>query len=354
MRLGVQLANWRHGMPEIGEWIVGEAEGMGLDSVWTSESYGGDGFTPLAWCAAKTTTMRLGIGIAAMSARTPASTAMTAMTLDHLSGGRLVLGLGVSGRRVVQGWHGEPYGKPLRRSREYLTVLRQALAREEPLSFDGDYYHVPARSEIGVPTPGLMSYLHPLRSDMPVYLAAQGPKNIALAGEIADGLISGFFAPRAADFYASAIAEGVARRAPARADRPFEVVAIADVGVAADVTSAADRVRSKFAFYITKMGAPGTNYYHDTFVRLGYEAECKRALAAENAEAAAREITDAMVSDVALVGPIPQILDRLGEWEESLVDTLVLRGAATDVAAVADAWLSRPSSAESHQTERQL
>lgn len=340
MKLGVQLANWRHGMPEIGHWLVREAEPIGLDSVWTSESYGGDAFTPLAWCAAQTTRLRLGVGIAAMPARTPAATAMTAMTLDHLSDGRVVLGLGVSGRRVAEGWHGVPYGKPLQRTAEYLAVLRQALAREAPLSFHGSYYSVPAD---GGPDDGLISYLHPLRPQLPVYLAAQGPRNIALTAAIADGLITGFFAPRASDYYTACIQEGRAQRAPAEQDKPFEVAAIADVVVAGDIAAAADKLRGKMAFYITKMGPPGSNYYYETFSRLGYAAECERALAAggaSGAAAAADQVTDAMISDVALIGPLSRILDVLRQWESSVVDTLILRGSSADVAAVARGWLA--------------
>jgi len=339
MKLGVQLANWRHGLPEIGSWLVSEAEAAGIDSIWTSESYGGDAFTPLAWCAAQTSRLRLGAGIAAMPARTPAATAMTAMTLDYLSDGRLVLGLGVSGRRVAEGWHGVPYGKPLQRTAEYVTLLRQALARDEPLSFSGSYYSVPAAGGEA----GLISYLHPLRPALPVYLAAQGPKNIALAAAITDGLITGFFAPRASGYYAAAIAEGAGRRPAGERARPFEVVAIADVVVADDTAAAASRLREKMAFYITRMGPPGSNYYYKTFARLGYEAECERALAAaaeSGPAAAARQVTDAMVADVALIGPVPRILEVLRDWEASVVDTLVLRGSAADVAAVARAWLA--------------
>jgi F420-dependent oxidoreductase-like protein len=339
VKLGVQLANWRHGMPEIGSWLVSEAEATGIDSIWTSESYGGDAFTPLAWCAAKTSRLRLGVGIAAMPARTPAATAMAAMTLDHLSDGRLVLGLGASGRRVAEGWYGTPYGKPLQRTAEYVALLRKALAREEPLSFSGSYYRVPATDG----TTGLISYLHPLRPALPVYLAAQGPKNIALAAAITDGLITGFFAPRASDYYAAAIAEGAATRPDGERDRPFEVIAIADVVVAADTATAAGRLRDKMAFYITRMGPPGSNYYYKTFARLGYAAECERALAAGTdggPAAAASQVTDAMVADVALVGPVPRILGVMREWEASVVDTLVLRGSAQDVAAVAQAWLA--------------
>jgi F420-dependent oxidoreductase-like protein len=341
MKLGVQLANWRTGMPDIGPWLVKEAEALGIDSVWTSESYGGDAFTPLAWCAAQTSSLRLGVGIAAMPARSPAATAMAAMTLDHISGGRLVLGIGVSGRRVSEGWHGVPYGKPLARTAEYLELVRQAIRRAEPLSHHGSYYHVPVSDGASPDEPGLLSYLHPLRPDLPVYLAAQGPRNIELCGEIADGLITGFFAPRASSYYRSALSAGQARRPPDAATAPAEVVAIADVAIGATVSEAADALRPKMAFYVARMGLPGVNYYHDTFARLGYEAECARitaAYATEGQASAAALVTDAMIADVALVGPLGRITDELGRWAESVVDTVVLRGATADIAAIARAW----------------
>jgi len=342
MKLGVQLANWRTGMPEIGHWLVREAEAAGVDSIWTSESYGGDAFTPLAWCAAQTTRMRLGVGIAAMPARTPAATAMAAMTLDHLSGGRFILGLGVSGKRVAEGWHGVPYGKPLQRTAEYMSIVRSAIARQAPLSFRGTYYSVPATQQPGDygDDPGLISYLHPLRPDLPIYLAAQGPKNLALAAEIADGLVTGFFAPRASDYYREAIATGRRRRAPESADRAFEVVAIADVAIADTVTLAADALRRKMAFYVARMGVPGQNYYYDTFARLGYAQQCERVIqaAASGTDDGASEVTDAMISDVALAGPLGHILDQLDRWDASVADTIVLRGNSADVAAIARAW----------------
>lgn len=342
MKLGVQLANWRTGMPEIGPWLVREAEAAGVDSIWTSESYGGDAFTPLAWCAAQTSRMRLGVGIATMPARTPAATAMAAMTLDYLSGGRLILGLGVSGKRVAEGWHGVPYGSPLQRTTEYMSIVRSAVARRAPLDFHGTYYSVPMASRPGDDGdgPGLISYLHPLRPDLPIYLAAQGPKNLALAAEIADGLVTGFFAPRADDYYREAIALGRKRRAPEAADRPFEVVAIADVAIAETVTLAADALRRKMAFYIARMGLPGKNYYYDTFARLGYAQQCERVVqaAASGTDGGAGEVTDAMISDVALAGPLRHVLDQLDRWDSSVVDTIVLRGSSTDVAAIARAW----------------
>jgi F420-dependent oxidoreductase-like protein len=342
MKLGVQLANWRTGMPEIGQWIVSEAEAAGVDSVWTSESYGGDAFTPLAWCAAKTSTVRLGIGIAAMPARTPAATAMAAMTLDYLSGGRLILGLGVSGQRVAEGWHGVPYGRPLQRTAEYMSIVRSAIARRAPLDFHGTYYSVPVSGPSGDhgDGAGLISYLHPLRPDLPIYLAAQGPKNLALAAEVADGLVTGFFAPRADDYYREAIAAGRQRRSPETADRPFEVVAIADVAIAETVTLAADALRGKMAFYVARMGLPGQNYYYDTFARLGHTQQCERIVeaAASSTDDGASEVTDAMISDVALAGPLGHVLDQLDRWDASVVDTIVLRGKSADVAAIARAW----------------
>ncbi|OBY29158.1 LLM class flavin-dependent oxidoreductase, partial [Mycolicibacter kumamotonensis] len=198
MKFGVQISRWRTGIPDIVQWVADEGDDLGIDSAWTSESYGGEAFTPLAWMAAKTTRMRLGTGIVAMPARTPTATAMAVMTLDHISGGRVVLGLGVSGQKVAEGWYGQSFGKPLARSREYVDIVRKAIRREEPLSYDGDYYQVPP---VDSKARGLLCYMHPLRQDVPILLGSQGPKNIALSAEIADGMVTGLFAPKASSWY---------------------------------------------------------------------------------------------------------------------------------------------------------
>jgi F420-dependent oxidoreductase-like protein len=334
MKFGVQISRWRTGVPDIVHWVAAEGEALGIDSAWTSESYGGEAFTPLAWMAAKTSRIRLATGIAAIPGRTPAATAMTVMTLDHLSGGRVVLGLGVSGPKVAEGWYGQPFGKPLARTREYVDIVRQAVRRTEPLAHDGEYYQVPARDSTAR---GLLCYMHPLRREIPIWLGSQGPKNIALAGEIGDGMVTGLFAPKVSAWYSDQLDIGF-RAAGSTGRKPgFEMAAIVDVRCAPTVSEAADSLRPTMAFYIAKMGLPGRNFYYDTFVRLGYEELCERVsktYTTDGADAAAALIPDEMVESVALVGPTEKILADLALWEASVVDLMVLRGPDEDVKSV--------------------
>ena len=334
MKYGVQISRWRTGVPDIVGWVATEGEELGIDSAWTSESYGGEAFIPLAWMAAKTSRIRLGTGITAMPARTPAATAMAAMTLDHISGGRAVLSLGVSGPKVAEGWYGQPFGKPLARTREYVDIVRQAVRRAEPLSYDGEYYQIPASDSAAG---GLLCYLHPLRQEIPIWLGSQGPKNIALAGEIADGMVTGLFAPKASAWYEEQLSIGFRRAGSAGRKPGFEMAAIVDVRCAPTVREAADPLRPTMAFYIAKMGLPGRNYYYDTFVRLGYEDLCRlvaETYATVGADAAAALIPDDVIEAVALVGPAEKILADLAVWEQSAVDLMVLRGPDADVQAV--------------------
>lgn len=332
MKFGVQMSRWRTGIPQFVQWIADEAEDLGVDSIWTSESYGGDAFTPLAWMAAKTSRPRLATGICAMPGRSPAATAMQAMSLDHLSEGRFVLGLGVSGQRVAEGWYGTPFGKPLARSREYVEIVRDVVARKAPLAHRGEHYTIPATEAV---EQGLVCYLHPYRPEIPVYLGVQGPKNIALSAEIADGMITGLFAPRIDEFYADQLGAGF--RAAGHKDRKpgFEAVAIVDVFLGETVTAAADQYRPNIAFYVARMGPRGKNYYYDTFVRLGYEDLCERIIAAYDAggqDAAAALVPDEMVEDVTLVGPLDKVLDDIErKWDPSVIDLMVLRGDAQSV-----------------------
>ena len=196
MKLGLIIGYWpSSGPPPDAAEQVAAAEELGFDSIWTSEAYGSDCFTPLAWWGSQTRRVKLGTAITQISARTPASTAMTAITLDHLSGGRFVLGLGVSGPQVVEGWYGQDYAKPLARTREYVEIIRRIVAREEPVSFAGEHYQMPLQGGTGLGKP-LKSIVRPLRTDIPIYLGAEGPKNVALAAEIADGWLPMFFSPR--------------------------------------------------------------------------------------------------------------------------------------------------------------
>ena len=340
MKFGVQISRWRTGVPDIVRWVADEGEAMGIDSAWTSESYGGEAFIPLAWMAAKTTKIRLATGIVAMPARTPTATAMAVMTLDHISDGRAVLGLGVSGQKVAEGWYGQPFGKPLARTREYVDIVRQAIRRAEPVSYDGAYYQVPARDSTAR---GLLSYMHPLRQEVPILLGSQGPKNIALSAEIADGMVTGLFAPKASRWYDEQLSIGFSKAGFSRRRPGFEVAAIVDVRCGRTLTEAADPLRPTMAFYIAKMGLPGRNYYYDTFVRLGYQDVCERVARTygeDGADAAAALIPDEMVESIALVGPIEKILADLKAWDDSVVDLMVLRGPDEDVKAVLRGALS--------------
>jgi len=278
MRLGYHTGYWSAGPPPGALEAVLQAERLGFDSVWTAEAYGSDAFTPLAWWGAHTHDIRLGTAIAQLSARTPTATAMAALTLDHLSGGRFILGLGASGPQVVEGWYGQPYPRPLARTREYVAIVRDVLAREAPVTYDGEFYQLPLRGGSGFGK-ALRSTVHPLRADLPIHLAAEGPRNIALAAEIADGWLPLFYSPRMDETYRELLADGFARRGPAGVRPPrdvadFEVSATVPVVVHDDVERAADAVRPFIALYAGGMGAKGANFHRDVLVRLGYEDAC--------------------------------------------------------------------------------
>ncbi|NEK86842.1 LLM class F420-dependent oxidoreductase [Blastococcus saxobsidens] len=327
MRLGVSLGYWGAGPPPGHAALVALAEELGLDSVWTAEAYGSDALTPLAWLGSRTTRLRLGTSVVQMSARTPTATAMAALTMDHLSGGRFVLGLGVSGPQVVEGWYGRPYPGPLARTREYVDVLRQVFARQA-VSLDGEHYRIPFDGGTGLGK-SLRSTVHPLRTDLPVLLAAEGPKNVALAAEIADGWIPLFYSPHDDGHYRAALAEGFARPGARRTAETFEVTCMVPVEVADDVDAAADRVRPMLALYIGGMGARGANFHYEVFARMGFEAECARiqdAYLGGRKDEAVAAVPLAMVEKVALVGPRDKIADDLAAWQESLVSTMLIGG----------------------------
>jgi F420-dependent oxidoreductase-like protein len=274
-----------------------------------------------------------------MAARTPTSTAMTALTLDHLSGGRFVLGLGASGPQVVEGWYGQPYPKPLARTREYVEIIRQVIAREAPVTLDGEFFQLPldGGARLGKP---LKSTVHPLRKDLPIHLAAEGPKNVALAAEICDGWLPLFFSPKTNGFYRDALAEGFARPGARHTADDFEVPASVPVIVHDDVEAAADFIKPSLALYIGGMGAKGVNFHHDVFARMGYEDVANRVqeldLQGRKAEAVAA-IPTRLVEDTALIGPAAKIRDELAAWEETVVTTLLVRGDAATLRSVADA-----------------
>jgi F420-dependent oxidoreductase-like protein len=299
MRLGVHLRHWE-GKPHDVAGLAQLAEDVGLESVWVSETWGSDATVLAAWIAAHTSRIAIGTGVLQMPARTPAAAAMVGLTLDHLSGGRLRLGLGVSGPQVVEGWHGVPFGSPLARTREYVTLVRAALARQEPLTLDGDVYTLPVP---GGPGRALKLNVTPLRPDVPIYLAAMGPKNVALAAEIADGWLPLLFCPEHVDvFDLPAVREG------------FDIAPMVLTAIGDDLTVARDEVRPQIALYVGAYGSKATNFYADLVRRYGFEAEVGRiqdaALDRRMADATAA-VTDAMVDALALAGPVARVRDRL-------------------------------------------
>jgi F420-dependent oxidoreductase-like protein len=321
MRLGLNLGYWGAGAADRVA-LAQEAERLGFDSVWTAEAYGSDAVTPLTWVGARTSRIKLGTGIMQMPARTPAMTAMTAATLDLLSGGRVLLGLGLSGPQVVEGWHGQPYGKPLTRTREYVEIVRRIWAREAPLDYQGEEYQIPIAGGTGLGKP-LKLIVHPLRPRIPIYLAAIGPKNIELAGEIADGWLPVFFSPAKEQAYLQPLQDGLARR---QATEPFDIAPTVTIVLGDDAQACRDFVKPMLALYVGGMGARGRNFYNDLVCRYGYEAAARAIqdlyLDGRKHEAAAA-VPDALVDEVALCGPKERIAELLGPWKASRATTLI-------------------------------
>ncbi|WP_205695617.1 LLM class F420-dependent oxidoreductase [Conexibacter sp. SYSU D00693] len=334
MQLGLNVGYWAGGPPQDMDALVAEAERLGFDSMWCAEAYGSDVLTPLAWWGSRTTSLRLGTAIAQMSARQPAATAMAAMTLDHLSGGRFVLGLGASGPQVVEGWYGMPFEKPLARTREYVGILRDVWARGGPVTNDGPAYPLPLPADapraVGLGKP-LKSSIRPLREDIPVFLAAEGPKNVALAAEVCDGWIAMLLDPQES-FYADALAEGFAREGARRSAEDFEVAAMVPFIVHDDVEQAVDLVRPFYALYFGGMGAKGgKNFHANVAIRMGYEEDVVAIqdlyLDGKKDEAAAR-IPSELIQRMSLLGPADKIRHDLAAWEDSFVTTLLVQGDA--------------------------
>ena len=298
--------------------LAQEAERLGYDSAWAAEAWGTDAATVLSWLAATTTTLKVGSAIFQMPARTPANTAMTAATLDLMSGGRFLLGLGLSGPQVVEGWHGEPWGKPLAKTREYVEIVRSIL-RRETLEYEGRQYQVPyagpGATGLGKP---LKLMARPLRADIPIYLAAFKPKAVELAAEIADGWLPIFFSPeRARETFP----------APFGRDNGFDIAPAVPAFVADDVETARDALRGYYALYVGGMGARGANFYNDLAVSYGYKKEAKEIqdlfLDGKQRNAAAA-VPVGLIDEMALVGPPDRIKDRLAAWKDSGATTLLI------------------------------
>ena len=306
--------------------LVVEAESLGFESVWAAEAWGFDAVTVLSWIGARTSRIQLGSAVLQMPARSPAMTAMTAYTLDELSGGRLRLGLGLSGPQVVEGWHGVPYGKPLGKTREYVSIVRRILERKRRLSHDGVHYQIPYR---GPDATGLGKELmligRPTRPDLPIYLASIGPKNVALTAEIADGWLPVFFSPdHAGEVFWPHLREGLDR---AGGDKVFDIAPTVSAVITDDLDYGRALIKPYLALYVGGMGAKGRNFYNDLAGRYGFEVEAAVIqdlyLAGRKREAIAA-VPDALVDLTSLVGTPAMVRDRLEAWKEAGVTSLLV------------------------------
>jgi F420-dependent oxidoreductase-like protein len=319
MRLGLALGYWGRGPSPDHVPLAQEAERLGYDSVWTAESWGSDVFTPLTWIAARTSRIKLGTAVAQMAARSPTTTAMHALTLDHLSGGRVMLGLGLSGPQVVEGWYGRPFPKsPLTATREYVDVVRQVLRREGPVALEGRFHSHPYQGEdaTGLGKP-LKPITHPLRPDLPVLLGAEGPKNVEQTTRIADGWLPLYWSPSRPDVYGTA----VERLRPG-----FVVAPLVRVQVCDDVAEGLLPVKTMLGFYIGGMGHASRNFHADLMGRMGYEEEARRIqrlFLEGRREEAVLAVPDAFADEISLVGPRERITERLELWRKGPVTDLL-------------------------------
>ncbi|MFB7335940.1 LLM class F420-dependent oxidoreductase [Streptomyces adustus] len=327
MRLGLALGYWGRGPGPDDVALAREAERLGYDSVWTAESWGSDAFTPLTWIAARTSRIRLGTAVAQMAARPPTTTAMHALTLDHLSGGRLLLGLGLSGPQVVEGWYGRPFPRsPLTATREYVDVVRQVLRRAGPVELAGRFHAHPYRGPDGTGLGrALKPITHPLRPDLPVLLGAEGPKNVAQTLRIADGWLPLYWAPNRPGVYGPAVADlSATRRASDRGE--FMVAPMAQVRICDDVAAGLLPVKTMLGFYIGGMGHAARNFHADLMARMGYEKEARRIqelFLSGRREEAVLAVPDAFADEISLVGPRERVAERLQAWRAGPVTDLL-------------------------------
>jgi F420-dependent oxidoreductase-like protein len=325
MKLGLTWGYWGALPPGNLVELTQEAERLGFDSVWSAEAWGSDAFSPLAYLAAHTSTIKLGTGVVQLSGRTPTAAAMHAITVDHLSQGRLILGLGVSGPQVVEGWYGQPYRKPLARTREYVEIIRKVLAREEPLEFQGEFHQHPYRGEgsTGFGKP-LKVITHPFRREIPIFLGAEGPKNVTMTAEIADGWLPLYYSPFRQDVYADYLKD---------AKPGFEVTAMANITITDDIEAGLYPVKAALGFYIGGMGAKGKNFHTDLMARMGYEDEAYRIqdlfFEGKRDEAIALVPTE-FADEISLVGPPGRIKERLEVWKDSPVTTVTMYPSSPD------------------------
>ncbi|MEU6039152.1 LLM class F420-dependent oxidoreductase [Actinomadura sp. NPDC047616] len=319
LKLGINVGYWQRDPDDQTETVLA-AERLGYHAVFTAEAYGSDAFTPLTWYAARTKRIRLGTAVAQLSARTPVATAMQALTLDALSGGRLILGVGASGPQVVEGWYGVPFPKPLARTREYIDIMRQVWRREAPVTSAGPHYPLPYPGGTGLGKP-LKSIVHPVRPEIPIYLGAEGPKNIALAAELTQGWLPLFVDPSKIEplFGAS-----LAGRPPG-----FEIAATVTTIVTDDLAAALEFAKIPLAFYIGGMGARDRNFHLDLIGRLGYADQAARVqelFLDGRRDEAIKAVPDELADAISLLGPIGRVKERLQLWRDSPVTTLLIAG----------------------------
>jgi F420-dependent oxidoreductase-like protein len=328
MKLGLQLGYWGAQAPTNHAELVATAEESGFDTVFTAEAWGSDAYTPLAWWGRETTRMRLGTSVIQLSARTPTACAMAALTLDHLSGGRHILGLGVSGPQVVEGWYGAKFPKPLARTREYVDIVRQVWAREAPVTSAGPHYPLPYAGEGSTGLgKALKPIVHPLRADIPIMLGAEGPKNVALAAEICDGWLPIFYSPRTADMYNDWLDEGFAKPGARRNRETFEICATAQVVVTDDRPAVMELMKPHLALYMGGMGAEDTNFHADVYRRMGYSEVVEEVTAlfrSNRKDEAAAVIPDELVDDSAIVGNLDYVREQIKLWEAAGVTMMVV------------------------------
>ncbi|EME23907.1 LLM class F420-dependent oxidoreductase [Rhodococcus triatomae] len=328
MKLGLQLGYWAAQPPANAQELVTEADRIGFDAVFSAESWGNDAFTPLAWWGSSTERIRLGTSVAQLSARTPTAAAMHALTLDHLSGGRAILGLGVSGPQVVEGWYGEPFEKPLARTREYVSIIRKVLAREAPVTNDGPHHPLPysGPGALGLGKP-LKPITHPLRADLPIWLGAEGPKNVALTAEIADGWLAIYYTPRLADMYNEWLDEGFSRPGARRSREDFEIAATCQVVVTDDRAGEIARMKPITALYVGGMGAAEMNFHAQVYTRMGYGdvvTEIQRLFLSGRKEEAMSIVPDEMVTDTMIIGNLDEVRQQVKVWEDAGVTMLLV------------------------------
>lgn len=320
LSLGLQLGYWGALPPGNAHIeLAQEAERLGYDSVWCAESWGNDVFTPLAWIGAHTKKLRLGTAVAQLSARTPTACAMATMALDHLSGGRMILGLGVSGPQVVEGWYGQPYDKPVTRTREYVEIIRKVLARKEPVTSDGEFYPLPYPGGWNMGKP-LKCITHPLRADVPIFIGAEGPKNVTQTAQIADGWLPLYYSPYRQEVYAEQLKD---------AKPGFEIAPLVMANINDDLEQALYPVKAMLGFYIGGMGSAKRNFHKELMARMGYPDEAdevQRLFMAGRRDDAVAAVPDKFADEISLCGPRDRIREKIKDWENSPVTSLLVNG----------------------------